>query len=61
MMLEAVFAVALATLLLGGPLGACQALGDAGVLAATMLVARVRAGETAAPAVSARRRDPAFE
>lgn len=61
MTLEAVFAVALATLLLGEPLGACQALVGAGVLAATMLVARIRAGETAAPAVSARRRDPAFE
>jgi len=43
MTLEAVFAVGLATLLLGEPLGPLQALGGAGVLAATMLVARIRA------------------
>jgi drug/metabolite transporter (DMT)-like permease len=42
MTLEAVFAVALATLLLGEPLGAWQALGGACVLAATVLVARIR-------------------
>jgi len=40
MTLEAVFAVGLAALLLGEPVGAWQALGGAAVLAATMLVAR---------------------
>ncbi|MEA2193303.1 MAG: hypothetical protein QOI73_3424, partial [Solirubrobacteraceae bacterium] len=43
MTLEAVVAIALATLALGEPLGARQALGGAGVLAATTLVARIRA------------------
>ena len=43
MTLEAVFAVALATLLLGEPFGAGQAIGGAAVLAATAVVARVRA------------------
>jgi drug/metabolite transporter (DMT)-like permease len=40
MTLEAVFAVALATLLLGEPLGLGQALGGGAVLAATVLVRR---------------------
>jgi drug/metabolite transporter (DMT)-like permease len=40
MTLEAVFAVALAALLLGESLGACQALGGAAVLGATGLVRR---------------------
>jgi drug/metabolite transporter (DMT)-like permease len=42
MTLEAVFAVALATLLLGEPLGIAQAIGGGAVLGATMLVARAR-------------------
>ena len=44
MTLEAVVAVALATLLLGEPLAPGQAAGGACVLAATVLVARIRAG-----------------
>ncbi|MDP1858708.1 MAG: DMT family transporter, partial [Gemmatimonadaceae bacterium] len=43
MTLEAVFAVALATLLLGEPFGPGQAIGGAAVLAATAVVARIRA------------------
>ena len=42
MTLEAVFAVALATALLGEPLGLGQAVGGAAVLAATIVVARIR-------------------
>jgi drug/metabolite transporter (DMT)-like permease len=42
MTLEAVFAVALAMLLLGEPLGLGQAVGGAAVLAATIVVARIR-------------------
>ena len=44
MTLEAVVAVALATLLLGEPLAPGQAAGGGCVLAATVLVARIRAG-----------------
>ncbi len=44
MTLEAVFAVGLAMLLLGEPLTPGQAIGGACVLAATTLVARIRAG-----------------
>jgi drug/metabolite transporter (DMT)-like permease len=44
MTLEAVFAVGLATLVLGEPLTPAQAAGGACVLAATTLVARIRAG-----------------
>jgi drug/metabolite transporter (DMT)-like permease len=43
MTLEAVFAVGLATLLLGEPLGPAQVAGGACVLAATVVVARTRA------------------
>ena len=43
MTLEAVFTVALATLLLGEPLGPAQVAGGACVLAATVVVARTRA------------------
>ena len=42
MTLEAVFTVALATLLLGEPLSARQAIGGAAVLGATIVVARTR-------------------
>ena len=42
MTLEAAFTVALAMALLGEPIGAVQALGGAAVLAATIVVARIR-------------------
>jgi len=58
MTLEAVFAVALAMLLLGEPLGAWQALGGACVLAATVLVARIRPAPARAVLRPARSRSP---
>ena len=58
MTLEAVFAVGLATLLLGEPLGGAQALGGTAVLAATVLVARATvAARSVAPDRPAWRRE----
>ena len=54
MTLEAVFTVALATLLLGEPLNARQAIGGAGVLAATIVVARIRSAAPPQARVPAR-------